>query len=156
MTTPHEKAIAAIKALTNEEIAELKLYEAMAYAMPYGVAVDVAENLGLSPRTVQSWTVNPELVDTGSLKANDPSGRRGVGYQFNQFLVALNGPFPPGAQFLLRYLALKLAKGQAIQGHERMQAVAQIGSRMRELNDEMRALQEQFAVIVSEANGEKA
>ena len=156
MTTPHEKAIAAIKALTNEEIAELKLYEAMAYAMPHGVAVDVAENLGLSPRTVQSWTVNPELVDTGSLKANDPSGRRGIGYQFNQFLVALNGPFPPGAQFLLRYLALKLAKGQAIQGHERMQAVAHIGSRMRELNDEMRALQEQFAVIVSEANGEKA
>lgn len=149
MTT--EKEIAAIQALTNEEIAELKLWEAMAFAMPYGVATEVAEAIGLPARTVQSWRVDPELVPTGSLRDNDPSGRRGLGYQFNLYLLALNGCFPPGAQFLLRYYALKLAKGQSIQGHERMKAVLHLENKMRELGEEMRSLVDQFAALTSEA-----
>lgn len=142
MTTPHEKDVEVIKALTNEEIADLKLWEATALAMPYGVATEVAENLGLSPRTVQSWRVDPDLISTKSLKANDPSGRRGVGYQFNKYLLALNGPFPPGAQFLLRYLALKLAKGQAVQGHEHMKAVLQLADEARAIEVDARAVEE--------------
>lgn len=156
---PHEKdcrcnlckAEAAIKALSNEEIAELPVWKAWEYAFPYGTVTEVAGSMGLPPMTVQSWTVNPERITS-----NDPNGRRGLGYEFISCLLCLNGVFPPGAQFLLRYYSLKVATGETIKGHEQMQAVMELASEGKAIADEAeaiaekaRAFQEKIAAITS-------
>jgi hypothetical protein len=156
--TPHkqeyEKEIAAIKTLPDEDLAKLRIWQVMELAIPYGMSGEVADTLGTSERAVRSWRVNPDLITDD--KENDPSGRRGAGHHFNLLLLAVNGVFPPGAQLLIRWQALKLAKGQAIQGYDRMEAVMQVAEEVRALGDEAgalqskaRALQEKMAAIIT-------
>jgi hypothetical protein len=153
--TPHDincrcsacKAEAAIKALTNEDIAELPVWKAWEMAMPYGTVVEVAGTMGLPHRTVESWTVNPEYISNNGADAN---GRKGLGYEVVQFLLALNGVFSPGAQFLLLFCSLKVAKGEAIKGREQMQAVLHLADEANAIAEEARALEAK-----SRAFGEK-
>lgn len=159
--TPHRheedfaEEIARIKTLTDADLAKLRIHQVMEMALPYGVAPEVADTLGVDVRTVEAWRVNPDLLpSTGNL--NDPSGRRGPGHRFNLLLLAVNGSFPPGAQLLLRWQALKLAKGQAIQGHNRMEAIMRLAEQMKvfgeklgELQAMKLALQEEMAAIVT-------
>jgi hypothetical protein len=153
--TPHDvncrcslcKAETAIKALTNEDIAELPVWKAWEMAMPHGTVGEVAGSMGLPPSTVERWTVNPEYISNNGA---DPNGRRGLGYEVIQFLLALNGVFSPGAQFLLRFCNLKVAYGEAIKGHEQMQAVLQLAEEADAIAEEARALE-----IKSRAFGEK-
>lgn len=138
----YAEEIARIKGLTNEDLAKMRLHEVMEMAIPYGASGEVADTLGADDRTVQTWRVNPDLLPkTGSLKANDPSGRRGPGHRFNLLLIAVNGVFPPGAQLLLRWQALKLAKGQTILGHERMEAIMELAEEMKTFGEEVDRLQ---------------
>jgi len=153
----YEKEIAEIKALTNEDLAKMRIHQVMEKALPYGVAPEVADTLGVDVRTVEAWRVNPDLLPaTGALAGNDPSGRRGPGHRFNLLLIAVNAVFAPGAQLLMKWQALKLAKGQAILGHERMEAIMQLEEEMRTfgkqidaLQSQRRALQEKMAAIVA-------
>jgi len=154
MMTPHgyekeyEKEVAAIKALTNEDLARLRISQVMELAIPYGLSGEVADTLEVSERTVRSWRVNPDLMaDTGAL--NDPSGRRGPGHHYNLLVLAVNGVFPPGAQLMLRWQALKLANGQAIQGYEQVEAIMELAEEMRVLSEQLNALQSKMAAIVS-------
>jgi|SRR5262245_26727890 len=154
MTRPHEydKAVAVIEDLSNEDLAQMELWEVLELAMPRGVAVEVAETLNIPKRTVQSWRVDPELV-TGSLKEVEPNGRRGGPHQGYQFLLTLNGVFSPGAQLIHRWEGLKLAKGQAIQGRETLQAVMELADEARAVADEARAAQEKAQAFAQKVAG---
>lgn len=149
----YEKEIAEIKALTDADLAKMRIWQVMEKAVPYGLAPEVAETLERDVRTVEAWRTNPDLLPN---QTNDPSGRRGYGHHYNLLLLAINGPFPPGAKLLLRWQALKLAKGQAIQDHDRMEAIVQLAEEMRGWGEELdalqskrRALEEKMAAIVT-------
>lgn len=157
--TPHKyeeeyaEEIAELKAITDADLAKMRIWQVMRKAIPDGLAPEVAENLGRDVRTVESWRTNPDLLPE---QPNDPSGRRGYAHYYNLLILAVNGPFPPGAEFLLRWQALKLAKGQAIQGHERMEAIMQLAEELRvwgaeldALQSKRRALEEKMAAIVT-------
>lgn len=149
---PHEKdcrcslckAEAAINVLSNEEVAELPVWKAWEYAFPHGTVTEVANSMGLPPTTLESWTKNPESV---AVVGSDAGGRRGLGYEFISCLIFLNGVFSPGAQFLLRYYSLKLAKGETIKGHKQMQAVMELASEGKAIADEAKALAERASAF---------
>lgn len=159
MMTPHDyekeyaSEIAEIETITDGDLAKLRIWQVMRKAIPDGLAPEIAETLGRDVRTVESWRTNPDLIPE---QPNDPSGRRGYGHYYNLLILAINGPFPPGAELLLRWQALKLARGQSLQGHERMEAITRLAEEMRAwgekldaLQDERRALQEKMAAIVT-------
>src|SRR5262245_6874585 len=152
---PHkyEKETAQIEALSNEDISELKVFELIALAMPYGVAAEVAETTGIPRRTLQSWRIDPELLNnSGAL--GDPNGRRGLGYQFTQFLFALNAVFPAGARLFHKWEGLKLAEAEAIQGNAQRQEAVKLVAQMSKLSKEFNELQKQLAKLT--ANGDRA
>lgn len=156
MAQEYEKEIAEIKSLADTDLAKLRVWQVTEKAIPYGLSGAVAENLEVTERAVQSWRVNPDL-QTGSLSANDPSGRRGPGHHFNLMLVAVNAVFPPGAQLLLRWQRLKLGNGQSIKDYNRMEAILALSEELRAFGEEIdglqakrRALQEKMTSIISE------
>lgn len=156
-TTPHQdippshrEAIEKIDALSTEEIAKLKIHEVLRLVIPDGEIYKLAELTNIEPQTLYKWRLDPDLFKPdGTEKKNDPNGRRGIGHHYNVFVLQLNGRFPAGAQFLLRWQNLQLAEAQAIQGQGHTLAVLQIA-------DEADAIVEKVQALESEVRAWKA
>jgi hypothetical protein len=162
MMTPHEKLefeekykneIAAIKALTLADIAQMRAYQVMEKGLPEGLAPKVGDNIGRATRTVETWRVNPDCLPED---LNDPVGRRGYLHYCNLLLTALNGVFPPGADLAYRWLGLNLGNAQAVQGYGRMEAIMELLEEMRQFGEELddlqvkrQALQEKMVAIIT-------
>jgi hypothetical protein len=129
-------------ALSTDEIAEMKIHEVLRLVIPDQEVSELADLLHIPPQTLYKWRLDPDLFKPdGKEKKNDPNGRRGIGHHFNMFVLRLNGRFPAGAQFLLRWQNLQLAKAQAIQGHQQALAILQIADEADAILDKFQALE---------------
>jgi len=136
MPKPHAEKI---RELSIEEIAGLKLFEALDLAIPRGKRRAFAENINEKYRTLSSWCNDPEFID----EIHDPSGRRGLPHYFVSFILALHAQCPEGAWLFFRWIECQLAEADAIQGRDKLIEALRVA-------DEVRALAE---LIIAKTGG---
>src|SRR5687767_9550406 len=140
MKNPQQNLIDEISALTNAQLAAREIWEVMKLALPRGYADRIGSNLviggkPLSGNAIRSWSNDPN-VDDGMMA--DPWGRTSPADLLERYLFSGLYPcFPEGVALILKWLHLRFAQYEAIQGRPEMLNALEVNDKACALAEEI-------------------